>query len=34
MKYDNPNIKDIIDDCVSRIMGESDEEFFKYVNTE
>lgn len=34
MKYDNPRIRDILDDCVSKIMEESDEEFFKYVNTE
>ena len=34
MRYDNPEIKDIIDRCVEEIMQESDKEFLLYVNTE
>ena len=34
MKYDNPKIRDIIDDCVKKILTEPDEEFLDYVNNE
>ena len=34
MKYDNPIVRDVIDECIRKIMGEPDEEFLKYANTE
>ena len=33
MKYDNPKIRDIIDDCIKKILTDADEEFLRYVNT-
>lgn len=33
MKYDNPRIRNIIDDCVRKILMEPDDEFFLYLNT-
>ena len=34
MKYDNPIVRDVIDECIRKIMGKPDEEFLKYANTE